>query len=111
MALPTSGIPGLLGSLPVGQLLGSPPILATLDFLCLLECQQKGRTIFPFLFLSSVSHLCTPYVPSCPGFLWEPHPPDPAFWSGSGSRIAALDILLTIHIPLFVRFCLMNLLM
>lgn len=89
----------------LGSSWGSPPILATLDFLCLLERQQKGRTIFPFLFLSSASHLCTPHVPSCPGFLWEPHPPDPAFWSGPGSRIAALGIFLTSHIPFFVRFC------
>lgn len=51
MALPTCGIPGLSGSLPEAWVLGIPSILATLDFLCLLEGQQTGRATFPFLFL------------------------------------------------------------
>lgn len=43
MALPTGGIPGLSGSLPVGQLLGIPPYPGHSRFLVPSGTSAKGQ--------------------------------------------------------------------
>lgn len=61
--------------------LREPLILATLDFLCLLEPQPNGRRHFHFCFFFLEPSPYTPCVSSCPCVLLRRPSPNLAFWS------------------------------